>query len=87
MSAEGNSYKSGATKSERLTVCFQRQRRRRAQNPRVRRRVLHQADVASYVRGLHLRDVQVSRLLGDEAPTVLRNKGGELVEHPAVDDL
>ena len=74
-------------KSESLTVGFQCQRCRRAQNPRIRRRVLHQTNVASYVRGLHLGDVEVSCVLGDEAPTVLGDKRGELVEHPAVDDL
>ena len=74
-------------KSERLTVGFQCQGCGGAQNPGVCHRVLHQADVASYVRGLHLGDVQVPRVLGDEAPAVLGHEGGELVEHPAVDDL
>lgn len=89
----GHLYKSGPIvcercyKSESLTVGFQCQRCWRAQNPRIRRRVLHQTDVASYVRGLHLGDVEVSCVLGDEAPTVLGNKWRELVKHPAVDDL
>lgn len=70
-----------------LTIGFQSQRCRGAQHPRIRHRVLHQTDVASHVGGLHLGDVQVSRVLGNEAPAVLGNKRGEFVKHPAVDDL
>lgn len=73
--------------SEGLTVGFECQRGRRAQDPRIRHRVLHQADVASHVGGLHLGDVQVSCVLGDEATTVLGHEWGELIKHPAVDDL
>lgn len=70
-----------------LTISFQRERRRGAQNAGIRHRVLHQADVTSHIRRLHLGDVEVPRVLGDKAPAVLGNKRGELVEHPAVDDL
>lgn len=73
--------------SESLTVGFQCQWRRRAQNPCIRHRVLHQTNVASDVRGLHLGDVQVSCVLGDEATAVLGHEWGELIEHPAVHDL
>lgn len=74
-------------KSARLTVGFQRQRRRRAQNPSVCHRVLHQADVAADVGRLHLGDVEVPCVLGDEAPAVFSHEWRELVKHPAVDDL
>lgn len=70
-----------------LTVGFQRERCRRTQNTRVSHRVLHQTDVAPHVWRLHLGNVQVSRVLGDEAAAVLGNEGGELVKDPAVDDL
>lgn len=74
-------------KCESLTIGFQCERCWRAQNLRIRHSVLHQTDVTSYVRGLNLRDVQVPCVLGDEAPTVLSNKWGELIKYPAVDDL
>lgn len=73
--------------SEKLTVRPESQRRWRAQDPGVRHRVLHQADVAPHVGRLHLGDVKVPRVLGNEAAAVLGDEGGELVEHPAVDDL
>lgn len=70
-----------------LTVSFQRERCRWTQNTRVSHSVLHQTDVTSHVRRLHLGNIQVSRVLGDEAATVLGNKWGELIKHPAVDNL
>lgn len=72
---------------ETLTVRPERQRRWRAEDPGVCHRVLHQANVAPHVRRLHLGDVKVPRVLGDEAAAVLGHEGGELVKHPAVDDL
>lgn len=70
-----------------LTVSFQRERCRWTQNTRVSHSVLHQTDVTSHVRRLHLGNIQVSRVLGDEAAAVLGNKRGELIKHPAVDNL
>ncbi|KAF4091908.1 hypothetical protein AMELA_G00042450 [Ameiurus melas] len=70
-----------------LTICSECQWSRRTQDPGVGHRVLHQADVAPHVRGLYLGDVQVPRLLRDEASAVLSHKRWKLVEHPAVDDL
>lgn len=73
--------------SEKLTVGPESQRCGRAQDSGIGRRVLHQADVAPHVRRLHLGDVKVPRVLGNEAAAVLSNERGELVKHPAVDDL
>ena len=71
----------------RLTICLEREGRGGAEYPGVGYAVLHQADVAAHVGWLGLGDVQVPRLLGDEAPAVLGHERRELVEHPAVDDL
>lgn len=41
------------------------------------------AGVIATVRRVHLGDVEVSRYLGDKAPFVQRDEGGEFVEDPA----
>lgn len=41
------------------------------------------AGVVAAVGGVHLGDVKVTRYLGDKAPLVQRDEGGELVEDPA----
>lgn len=73
--------------AEELTVGPESQRRGGAQDPGVGGRVLHQADVTPHVGRLHLGDVKVPRVLGNEAAAVLSNERGELVKHPAVGDL
>lgn len=41
------------------------------------------AGVVAAVRRVHLGDIEVSRYLGDKAPFVQRDEGGEFVEDPA----
>lgn len=41
------------------------------------------AGIVATVGGVHLGDIEVSRYLGDKAPFVQRDKGGEFVEDPA----
>ena len=50
-------------------------------------RVGHHAGVVAHVRGLHLGDVQVARLLGDKAPGVLSHERRVLVEDPREREL
>lgn len=70
-----------------LTISFQRKRCRWTQNTHICHGILHQTDVTSHIWRLHLGNIQVSCVLGDEAATVFGNEWGELIEHPAVDDL
>lgn len=41
------------------------------------------AGVVATVRRVHLGDIEVSRYLGDKAPFVQRDEGGEFIEDPA----
>lgn len=67
-----------------LTVSPEDQSRGRAVNLPLCDAVGHHAGVVAHVRGLHLGDVEVSRLLRDEPSIVLLDKVGVLVENPGV---
>lgn len=47
----------------------------------------HHAGVIAHVGGLHLGNVEVSRLLRDEPSVVLLDKVGVLVENPGVSEV
>lgn len=70
-----------------LTVCLEDQSRGRAVNFSLCDAVGHHAGVVAHVRGLHLGDVEVPRLLRDEPPIVLLDKVGVLVENPGVSEV
>lgn len=65
-----------------LTVSPHHHRRGRAQHGGVGHHISHCAGVVAGVRGLHLGDVEVARLLGDEAPGVLPQETSLPVHHP-----
>lgn len=65
-----------------LTVPAHHHRRGRAEHGGVGHHVSHCAGVVAGVRGLHLGDVEVARLLGDEAPGVLPQEASLPVYHP-----
>lgn len=46
--------------------------------------VHHYTGVVTHIRGLHLGNVKVSCLLGDETPIVLLNKVWVLIEDPRI---
>lgn len=68
----------------RPTVCPEDQSRGWALNFSLCDAVGHHAGVVAHVGGLHLGDVEVSRLLRDEPSIVLLDKVGVLVENPGV---
>lgn len=70
-----------------LTVAAQDQWGGRALHAALGDGVGHHAGVVANIRGLHFGDVQVSRLLRDEAAGVLLNEGRVLVEDPGEDQI
>lgn len=70
-----------------LTVTPHHHRGRRAEHRGVGHHVSHRARVVAGVQGLHLGDVQVARLLGDEATGVLLQEATLPVENPGIFDL
>lgn len=70
-----------------LTVRLEDQSRGRAVNFSLCDAVGHHAGVVAHVRGLHLGDVEVPRLLRDEPSIVLLDKVGVLVENPGVSEV
>lgn len=71
----------------RLTITAQHQRGGRALHATLGDGVGHHAGVVANIRGLHFGDVQVSRLLRDEAAGVLLHEGRVLVEDPGEDQI
>lgn len=71
----------------RPTVCPEDQSRGRAVNFSLCDAVGHHAGVVAHVRGLHLGNVEVSRLLRDEPSIVLLDKVGVLVENPSISEV
>lgn len=67
-----------------LTICPEDQRRGGALNLALCDAVHHYTRVVAHIRGLHLGNVKVSRLLGDEAPIVLLNEVRVLIEDPCI---
>lgn len=65
-----------------LTVPAHHHRRGRAEGGGVGHHVSHSAGVVAGVRGLHLGDEEVARLLGDEAPSVVPQEASPAVHHP-----
>lgn len=70
-----------------LTVAAQDQRGRRALHAALGDGVGHHAGVVAHVRGLHFGDVQIPRLLRDEAAGVLLHEGRVLIEDPGEDQV
>lgn len=71
-----------ARPQRRPTVAAEHQRRGRTLDAALGHRVGHYAGVVAHIRRLHLGDVQVPRLLRDEAAGVLLDEGRVLVEDP-----
>lgn len=71
----------------RPTVCPEDQSCGRAVNFSLCDAVGHHAGVVAHVRGLHLGNVEVSRLLRDEPSIVLLDKVGVLVENPGISEV
>ena len=67
-----------------LTICPEDQRCRWALNLALCDAVHHHTSVVAHVWGVHLGDVKISRLLGDETPIVLLNKVRVLIEDPCI---
>lgn len=57
------------------------------QDPAVRHRVRHHTRVVAHIWSFHLRDVQVSSLLWNEAAVVLVYEGRVLIEDPGVGEI
>lgn len=70
-----------------LTVAAQDQRRGRTLHSGLGDRVGHHAGVVADIRGLHFGDVQVARLLRDEAAGVLLHERRVLVKDPGKDEI
>lgn len=68
----------------RLTVGPEDQSRGRAVNFALCDAVHHHTSVVAHIRGFHLGNVKVSRLLGDETAIVLLNKVRILVKNPCI---
>lgn len=71
----------------RLTITAQDQRGGRALHATLGDGVGHHAGVVANIRGLHFGDVQVPRLLRDEAAGVLLHEGRVLVKDPGEDQI
>lgn len=69
------------------TVCPEDQSCGRALNFSFCDAVGHHTSVVAHVRGLHLGNVEVSRLLRDEPSIVLLDKVGVLIENPGVSEV
>lgn len=76
-----------AATGRRLTVCPEDQSRWRAVNFALGDAIHHHTRVVAHVGGLHLGNVEVSRLLGHKAPIVLLNKVRVLVENPCISEV
>lgn len=70
-----------------FTVGSEDERRRRAEHFVPRHSVVDHAGVVAHVGALHLRHVQVPRLLRDEATAVLLDEIWILVEDPGIRQL
>lgn len=70
-----------------LTVCPEDQRRWWAMDLALCDAVHHHTSIVTHIRGLHLGNVKVSCLLGDETTIVLLNKVRVLIEDPCISEV
>lgn len=70
-----------------LTVCLEDQSCWRTVNFALCDTVHHHTCVVAHIRGFHLGDVEVPRLLGHESPVVLLDKVRVLVENPCIREV